>query len=62
MDTKLATSALVFLLVLFTSVLGDPMRNHGRIVYTRDQLLASRSMSMLTGERPDLPRELKRRK
>lgn len=62
MDTKLATIALVFLLVLVTSVLGDPMCNHGRIVYTRDQLLASRSMSMLTGARPDLPRELKRRK
>ena len=32
------------------------------IVYTRDQLLAFRSMAMLTGDRPAVPRELRRRR
>ena len=35
---------------------------HAGIVYTRDQLMALRHTTLLAGERPTIPEELKRRR
>ncbi|XP_029924039.1 uncharacterized protein LOC115371064 [Myripristis murdjan] len=62
METKVAVFVLVFLLFfsLFSSVSGERVRDP--IVYSRDQLLALRGTAVLPHERPDVPRELKRRR
>ncbi|KAI5100952.1 hypothetical protein C0J45_9938 [Silurus meridionalis] len=41
---------------------GNSVHSHGPIVYTRDQLLAFRNTPMLLEEKPDIPRELRRRR
>ena len=61
MDITSFLFGLAFFLVLLGTVPGDPVSVHGRIVYTRDQLLAAVSRGMLT-ERPDVPCELRWRR
>ena len=62
MEVKPVLRALYLLLILFTTVSGVSSGSERPIVYTRDQLLAFRSMAMLTGNRPVVPRELRRRR
>ncbi|KAK1901146.1 Conidiophore development regulator abaA [Dissostichus eleginoides] len=62
MEVKPVLFALFLVLFLFTTVSGVSSGSEHPIVYTRDQLLAFRSMAMLTGDRPAVPRELRRRR
>ncbi|XP_017537692.1 uncharacterized protein LOC108410896 [Pygocentrus nattereri] len=64
MDTKLLEFALVLALLfsLFTTASGDRVRSHGSIVYNRGQLLALRQTAVLPDERPDISRELRRKR
>jgi len=64
LDTSSSSWSLLLFLSIFTTVSGDPARSHGdHVVYTRDQLVALLDPAVLLPEvRPDVPRELRRRK
>jgi len=55
-------AALLFSFSLFTSVSADLACSHGSIVYTREQLMALHDTAVLPKGRPDIPRDLRRRK
>ena len=62
METRIAFFVLVSILIFstFSAVSGEPV--HRPIVYSRDQLLALSSVVVQLHERPDVPRELRRRR
>ena len=62
METRLAFFILVLILLFspFSAVSGELL--HSSIVYSRDQLLALSSAAVPQHERPDVPRELRRRR
>ena len=62
MDVRPVLFALFLALFMFTTVSGVSPASERPIVYTREQLLAFRSMEMLTGDRPAVPRKLRRKR
>ena len=62
MDVRPILFTLFLVLFMFTTVSGVSPASERPIVYTREQLLAFRSMAMLTGDRPAVPRELRRKR
>lgn len=62
MNTKTVVLALLLLLLLASQADSTGSGSGHAIVYTREQLLALCGAGKLTGYRPDVPRELKRRR
>lgn len=63
MDTQIAVFLLLLVAIFCAIVSGDVARSRASIVYSRDQLLALRANpAPAPGARPDIPRELKRKR